>query len=692
MPFDMSATPCVVKKVSHTHRGSGGDRKDPWYWIRDNEDPEVVDYLVEENRYAERVLAPNHKLCESILSELRKRTRDDDCSVPFPDGPYSYYTRVEKDREHAIYCRKPLGDESVETVILDVNQLVPKSGAYIDCAYCDVSPDHQSVAYAVDGSGEEVYDVYTRPINDSGVSSLQLRGASSCLEWTTDCRGFYYVRLDEQQRPRFVCYHQLDTDQAQDEVIFEETDKRFFVSLSRSEDDRYVFICTHGHNMSEWHAIDASGASYKPRMILERRPEHEYEVSHFDGWFYILTNLDALDFRLVRTPVAETSANHWQDIIAHRPGTLLEDFEVYPRGLVVLSRTHSIPSIEVYHFSGQRLHEIVFKDRAYELDLLGRREFASDEFRYGYSSLAEPERVLACNLVDFKTRRLKDESLPDPDFDPSQYESRRLFITARDGVSIPVSVLQHRTMRDQADPRPLYVYGYGAYGLSTGAHFRLGAISLVDRGFVYAIAHVRGGMEMGRQWYLDGKLHYKRRSFEDFVDCTQGLCDMGFAEQGRVVACGGSAGGLLVGAVANMAPELFAGVIAAVPFVDILTTMEDPELPLTMAEYNEWGDPADPKFYEVIAHYSPFDNIDAKRYPAFLVLSGLNDYRVSFWEPTKWAAKLREMTISGRPVLLHTNMSAGHAGASGRFDRLKEKARELTFALVAVEEAPSDDV
>lgn len=679
--FDLSPLRPSLKKDDFYHQKFSDKRYDPWHWLKNKEDKYVLQYLKEENDYVNRVMAPFAQLNEEIFRELKSRIQEDDISIHEKDGPFWYYTKVSKGKQQPIFARTQIDSEQ-EEILLDVN-ILADGKPYFDCALCAVRPDHKFLAYCYDETGSEIYSVRIIDLQTRMPLKDHIEGISADIEWTQDNKGFYYVRLDEQQRPRYVYYHLLGNHWERDTLIYEEKDERFFVGLSKSEDQSYIFIAAHGHNMSEWYALKAEKCCDEFDLIHKREEDHEYEVSHHNGYFYILTNDGTCHYRLAKTRVDELSKEKWQDVISLDESVLLEDFELFPNCIAIAIRKMSLAAIEIYNYDGRLIDRIDYGDEACEINLVGRREFSANQLKFRYSSLRQPDRIMSFDLKTKEINLLKEQTISDKNFHPDNYETKRIFAQSRDGVRIPISLLYRKGLILDGN-HPLFLYGYGSYGLSMDCGFSLSATSLVDRGFVYAIAHVRGGMELGRSWYLAGKLLQKENTFNDYIDCANELIKSGYTRPGKIVASGGSAGGMLVAASVNRCPELFAGVIANVPFVDVLTTMLDESLPLTTSEYNEWGDPNEDVFYNYIKQYSPFDNVKKQPYPAILAISGLNDFRVTFWEPTKWVAKLREHSTANRPILLLTHLEAGHGGASGRYEQLKEAAVELTFALACV--------
>ncbi len=660
-----------------THHGV--TRVDPWFWLRERGDPAVLDYLRAENAYCDAMMASTEALQQALYTELRARIQEEDASVPQREGAYFYYRRWERAAQYPIYCRKHGSLEASEETLLNVEALAA-GGSYLRLGVCENSPDHRYLAYSLDLDGSESYTVAVKDLASGELLPERIARTYYSLVWAADGRSFYYTVLDAQHRPLRVYRHRCGEDPAQDRLVYEERDPRFFVSLARSDSGRFVYLICRGNNMAEWFHLDRHDPHATPVLIEPRRAEHEYEVTDHAEEFFIRTNLDgARDFKIVRTAIAAPGSAHWRDFIGHRPGTLVTDVLAFAHYLVVSETTSALPQIRILDPAGQELRSVRFEEQAYDAYAIPGREFDTDWLRFAYSSLATPERIYDYRM-DSGEQVLRKEEPVLGGFDPADYESRRLDAPAADGSRVPISVCYRKgTALDGS--ALLLLYGYGAYGHSIPARFSRSRLPYLDRGFVYAIAHVRGGMELGYDWYEHGKLLHKSNTFTDYIACAEHLIAQGFTHAGAILGAGGSAGGMLMGAVANMRPELFRAIIAHVPFVDVLNTMLDERLPLTTVEYNEWGDPRERRFFDHIRSYSPYDNVRRQGYPHMLIVCGLNDPRVTYWEPAKWTAKLRELKTDDNLLLLKTHMDSGHAGASGRFDYLKELAFDAAFAL-----------
>ena len=641
-------------------------------------DPAIRAHLEAENAYLAAIMADTEALQERLFAEMKGRIKEDDASVPAPDGAFAYYTRYVTGAQHPLFCRMPR-DGGEERVLVDGNALAAPH-AYFRIAGVAHSPDHSLVAYAVDTKGSEFYTVNVIEAESGALVDSRIADNNGSLEWAADSRTLLYVWLDDEHRPRRVLRHAVGGEAA-DAIAHEQDDPGFFLGLGATQDRRFLLLSVHDHETAEISLIDAADPSAPPRLVAPREPEHDYSVDHHNGRLVILTNSGgAEDYRIVEAPVASPGREHWREIEPHRPGRLILDVVAFKDFLVRLEREDGLPRIVVRRFASGEEHAIAFAEEAYALGISAGYEHDTPSLRFTYSSMTTPAQIFDYDMSTRARVLRKTQEIPSG-HDPSLYVTRRVMAPARDGETVPISLLYRKeTKRDGS--APLLLYGYGAYGMTMPAGFSTNALSLVDRGFVYAIAHVRGGKDKGYRWYKEGKREKKVNSFTDFIAAAEFLSEQGLTSRGRIVAHGGSAGGMLMGAVANMAPELFLGMIADVPFVDVLGTMLDASLPLTPPEWPEWGNPIESEAdYRTIAAYSPYDNVRPQAYPHILALAGLTDPRVTYWEPAKWVAKLRELSTGDGLILFRTNMEAGHAGASGRFERLKEVALAYAFAL-----------
>jgi oligopeptidase B len=647
-------------------------------------DPDIRAYLDAENTYANASLADTEPLQATVLAEMKGRIKEDDASVPAPDGPFAYFERYREGGEHPLISREPRGGGSPE-VLLDADALAT-GRAFFQLGARRHSPDHKLLAWSADEAGSELFTMRIRDLATGADLADIIVDTVGSPVWTHDCSAFYYVRLDRQHRPSRVYRHRLGTPASDDQLIFESTDPQYFVSLADTQSRRFAIIALHDHESSEVRLIDLSLPDAEPQLVAPLEPSVRYDVEHhpsFGGAPALIFRTNAAgaeDFKLAWTPLASPERANWQDLIAHRPGIFILSFTVLADWLVWLEREDGLPRIVVRRLSTGEQHTIEFPEEAYSLGINGGFEFQTDVLRFVYSSMTTPSEVWDYNL-DHRGRTLRKRQEIPSGHDPAAYVTRRLFAPGRDGETIPISLLHHKDTPIDGTA-PALVYGYGAYGISIPAAFSSNRLSLIDRGFVFAIAHVRGGTEKGWRWYRAGKLANKPNTFRDFIAVVEFLIAKRWAAPAKVIAQGGSAGGMLMGAIANARPDLFAGIIAEVPFVDVLNTMLDDTLPLTPPEWPEWGNPrtaAD--VFRTIRSYDPYGNVRAQHYPAMLVLAGLTDPRVTYWEPAKWVARLRARRLDRNLLVLRTNLDAGHGGASGRFDRLKEIALAYAFAV-----------
>jgi oligopeptidase B len=647
-------------------------------------DPKIRGYLEAENAYTKASLAHTEALQETLFAEMKARIKEDDSTVPSADGPYAYYVRYREGGQHPIMCRQPR-EGGAEQELLDGDALAAGK-AFFQLGATVHSPDHKLLAWSADDKGSEYDTVRVRDIASECDLPDEVPDVEGAVVWARDATAFYYVRLDANHRPSHVYRHRLGTPAADDALVYEEQDSRYFVSLIELQSGRYAVIAAHDHETSECSLLDLARADAKPRLVAPRETSVRYELEHHPDWhgedsLVIRTNVDkAEDFKIALTPLASPGRENWRDLIPHRRGIFVLSMIVLFDWLIRLEREDSLPRIVVRHIASGEEHTIAFPEEAYSLGADGGFEFVTDRLRFFYSSMTTPNETWD---YDMKTRARvmrKRQEIPSG-HDPAGYVTRRIRARAPDGEMVPISILHRRDVKPDGTA-PLLLYGYGAYGHSIPASFSTGRLSLVDRGFVYAIAHIRGGTDKGWHWYQDGKLANKPNTFTDFIAAAEHLLQTGYAAPGKIIAQGGSAGGMLMGAVANMRPDLFGGIIAEVPFVDVVNTMTDDTLPLTPPEWQEWGNPiTDADAFRVMLTYSPYDNVRAQDYPPLLVLAGLTDPRVTYWEPAKWVAKLRELGTGSNLIALRTNMEAGHGGAAGRFDRLKEVALSYAFAI-----------
>jgi len=668
-----------LAKVVPTRLEQHGDvRVDNYHWLKDRENPDVLRYLEAENAYTAGVMAKTKPLQETLFHEFKDRIKQTDVTVPYRKDDYYYYSRTEEGRDYPIYCRKKALD-APEQVMLDVNRIA-EGHKYCSARPSEVSPAQDLLAYAVDTVGRRFYTLQFKNLSTGELLGDTIRDVTGNVTWANDNRTVLYTRQDPVTLRSYQVYrHVLGADPAKDELVFEEQDETFGTFVYKTKSKKYLMIVSSQTLSTEVRYLDADRPGEKPKVFEPRRRNHEYGVDHYGDSFYIRTNLEAKNFRLMKTPVDKTGVAHWTEVLPHRDDVLLEGFEIFRDHLVVSERKNGLLQLRVRPWSGGAEHYVDFGEPAYVAYPGANFQFDTTVLRFGYSSMTTPSSVYDYDMVKREKKLLKrDEVLGG--FDPANYRTERIYVTARDGKRVPVSLV-YRLPFAKDGARPLLLYGYGSYGASMDPGFDPFRISLLDRGFVYAIAHVRGGEDLGRAWYEDGKLLHKKNTFTDFIDCAEHLVAAKYGDPKRVFAWGGSAGGLLVGAVVTMRPELWAGAIAEVPFVDVVTTMLDDSIPLTTGEFDEWGDPHDKAYYEYMLSYSPYDQTRPGAYPNLLVTTGLNDSQVQYWEPAKWVAKLRAVKTDDRKVLLQTEMSAGHGGLSGRDDRYRERAFRFAFLL-----------
>jgi oligopeptidase B len=647
---------------------------------------EIRTHIEAENAWCDELMAPTRALQRTLIKEMRGRIKEDDSEPPQPDGPFLYYSRYRRDGEHPLICRKPrsgkAGKAGAEQIMLDADAL-SEDHEFFDLGDAEHSPDHRLLAWSADEAGSELYLIRVRDLSTGEDLADAIADTSGEMIWAADSSAFVYVALDHDHRPTRVLRHRLGTPQSEDELLYEETDPGLFADIDQTQSRRFLLISSSDHETSEVRLVDLADKAGKPKLIAPRLPGRQYSVEHHGDELLILTNADgAEDFKIVRAPLADPSSANWVDLVPHKRGRLVLSHICLAHRLIRLEREEGLPRIVIRDIESGTESSIAFDEEAYGLGIDAGYEFDTDRLRFIYASMARPAETFDYDLATGERTFVKRQEVPSG-HDPETYVVRRIFATAKDGAKVPVSLLHRRDLKLDGSA-PCLLYGYGSYGAAMSASFRTRPLSLVDRGFVYAIAHIRGGTDKGWGWYLDGKRQNKPNSFTDFIAAGEMLAAEGFTSRGRIVAEGGSAGGMLMGAVANLAPELFAGIIAEVPFVDVLNTILDESLPLTPMEWPEWGDPIrDEAAFRTILSYSPYDNIKAQAYPPILATGGLADPRVTYWEPAKWVARLRATMTGGGPVMLHTNMDAGHAGAAGRFDSLKETALAYAFAITA---------
>lgn len=654
---------------------------DDFAWLREREDEAVHEYLRAENQYTEAMMSGASDLQDRLYQEMVGRLKETDRSVPVPVDHYFYYLRTVEGQQYPIYCRCLDNADGPEEVLLDVNALA-EGKSYLRLGVFAVSPDHRLLAYAVDTSGAETYHLQVLDLENRQHLPDQVEAAGRGFVWANDSKAFYYTTLDPTRRPFRLHHHVLGQGEGDDEVLFEETDERFFLSPYKTLSRRFLCIQLGSHTTSELHYLDLEDANAQIRCLAPRRQGVEMRLDHRGDRLYILSNEDAPNFKLLQAPVDTPQPENWRELIAHRDDSALEGIGLLAGHMVVYERRRGLGNVRVFDFDNDQWHDIAFDEPVYAVWGQDNRQFESRVLRFVYTSLVTPASTYDYDLESRERTLLKVTEVLGG-YDAERFQCERLWVPSRDGSEIPVSLVRPKDLPLDGSG-PLMLYGYGSYGNCIDPYFSSSRLGLLERGFSFAIAHIRGGGEMGRRWYDDGKLAHKQHTFDDFVAVGEALIEGGYTRPEGLVLRGGSAGGLLIGAVVNQRPDLAAAAIAEVPFVDIINTMLDPSLPLTVIEYEEWGNPQEKEAFETILAYSPYDNIEKKDYPHLLVTAGLNDPRVQYWEPAKWVAKLRRFKTDDNLLLLRTNMDSGHGGASGRYDALREEAFKQAFALQAV--------
>lgn len=656
----------------------GREMVDNYFWLRERDNPEVIDYLKAENAHTKAVMKHTEKLQEKLYEEMVSRIKETDLSVPVKRDDYYYYYRTEEGKQYRIYCRKKGSLEAEEEILLDVNQLA-EGKDYMYLGVYEVSPDHNLLAFGVDTVGSERYTLRVKNLETGEIYPDVIDSVSTAFQWANDNKTFFYTIVDEAWRPFKLFRHRLGEEVENDVLVFHEKDDAFFLDVQKSKSMDYLFIQLGSMNTTEVYYLDAGKPAGKFKLVHPRQHEMEYELFHHGDHFYIVTNDNAKNFKLMRAPVSDPSKKNWEEVIPHRDSVKLDRIEVFKDFMVFYEREHGLKQMRIKDFATDEIHTVEFPEPVYTFWQAWNPDYQGQLLRFNYSSFLTSESVYDYNMKT-RERELKKQKEVLGGYDPELYQSERIFATADDGSRIPISMVYKKGMVKDGNS-PLYLYGYGAYGASVEPYFSSNRLSLLDRGFIYARAHVRGGGEMGRYWYDDGKLLFKKNTFTDFIAACEHLIAENYTSSEKLVVCGISAGGLLIGSVVNMRPDLFKIVIADVPFVDLINTMLDPSIPLTVIEYEEWGNPNKEEYFDYMLSYSPYDNVEAKDYPNMLILASLNDTRVQYWESAKWTAKLRAKKTDSNSLLLKTIMGAGHGGVSGRYDRLKEIAFEYAFVL-----------
>mgnify|MGYP003965944113 FL=1 len=678
------APPIAVKKekklVIHDDA-----RVDNYYWLNDRENPEVISYLEEENKYTDALLKSTKSLQERLFNEMKSRIKEDDNSVPYFYNDYWYTTKYEKGKDYPVYTRKYKDLNAEDEIILDVNSLA-KGYKYFRVSGISISPDNKKVAYGVDTLSRRIYTIKVKNLVTNEMYSDNIDGVESYATWAADSETIFYTGKDIQTlRSDKIYRHKLDNDQKDDVLVFEEKDETFSTYVYPSKSREYIMIGSGSTMSSEFSYLSSNSPLDSFKLIQERERGLEYRPYHFDDMFYISTNIDkSTNFKLVKTPISSPSKSNWEDVIPHRDDVLLEEVDFFRNFMVIGERNNGLLKIRIKSWDGTEDYYIGFKSgfdfekETYNASIDLNPDYDTNVLRYNYTSLTTPYSVIDYNVETQEEEIKKQQEVLGGKFDSKNYTSERLFATAHDGIKIPISIVRHVNTELNQDT-PILQYGYGSYGITIDPSFSSVRLSLLDRGFVFAIAHIRGSQYLGRPWYENGRMLSKKNTFRDFVSCSKFLIENNYTSKDHLYAEGGSAGGLLMGAIMNMAPEIYNGVISAVPFVDVITTMLDETIPLTSSEYDEWGNPNEKEYYDYMKSYSPYDNVRKVEYPNTLVTTGLHDSQVQYWEPAKWVAKLRTYHQGDNMIMLHTNMNTGHSGASGRFEPLKEIAMEYAF-------------
>jgi oligopeptidase B len=656
-------------------------RIDPYYWLNDREDPEVIQYLNDENSYTKAVLNSTEKMQNQLFEEMKGRIKEDDSSVPYFLNDYWYVRRYEKGKDYPIFTRKHKTLDAREEILLDVNELA-KDLAYCQVSGLSVSPDNTKLTYGIDTLSRRIYNIKVKDLTSGKMLKDEIHGVSSYAAWAADSKTFFYTSKDEETlRTDKIYRHKIGSTQADDVMVFEEKDETFYTFVYPSKSREYIMIGSTSTMTSEYQFLPSNRPKGEFETIQKRVRGLEYDVAHFEDNFYISTNADnSTNFKLVKAAVSSPSKKNWIDVLPHREDILLEGVELFRDFMVVSERINGLLQLRVVRWDGSEDYYMDFESETYAASLATNVDFDAQTFRYNFTSLTTPSSVIDYNTIKKIKEVKKEQEVLGGSFDKTNYIAERLWAIADDGAQIPISLVRHKDTA-MTSKTPLLQYGYGSYGNTIDPYFSSVRLSLLDRGFVFAIAHVRGGEYLGRAWYENGRQLSKKNTFTDFIACSKFLIDKSYTSSAHLYAMGGSAGGLLMGAIMNMAPELYNGIVAAVPFVDVVTTMLDDSIPLTTGEYDEWGNPNDETCYHYIKSYSPYDNVKPTSYPNTLVTTGLHDSQVQYWEPAKWVAKLRDVQQGDNLILLHTNMDAGHGGASGRFEALKEIAMEYAFLL-----------
>jgi oligopeptidase B len=659
----------------------GDKRLDPYYWLNNRENPEVIQYLKDENDYYEKMTAHTKTFQKDLFEEMKARIKEDDESVPYFYNGYFYITRYEKGKEYPVYSRKKGTLEATEEIMFDCNEMA-KGKSYFNLGGINVSEDNRLASFATDEVGRRIYTIQVKNLETGKILGDKIDNASGSSVWANDNKTLFYTTRDKKTlRSDKIFKHVLSDDVKKAALVYFEKDETYSTSIKKTKSKKFLVINSYSTLTSEYQILNANTPNASFKIFQPRTRGLEYTISHYDDHFYILTNKDkATNFKVMKTPDNATLQENWKDVISHKKEVLVEGIEIFKNYLVVEERSNGLSKIRIMSWNGKEDYFLPFEIETYSAFVANNVDFDTDVLRYGYQSMATPFSIIDFNMKTKVKEVKKEQEVLGGKFDKNNYKEERVWATATDGTKIPISIVYHKNTKKDGNA-PLLQYAYGSYGATMDPDFDSNMLSLLDRGFIYALTHIRGGEEMGREWYENGKLLKKKNTFSDYIDCSKFLIQQKFTSPQHLYAQGGSAGGLLMGAVINMAPELYNGVIAQVPFVDVITTMLDDTIPLTTSEYDEWGNPNEKEYYDYMKSYSPYDNLKKQDYPNMLVTTGLHDSQVQYWEPAKWVAKLRTLKTDKNLLFLDTNMDAGHGGASGRFESLKETAKEFSFLL-----------
>ena len=674
-----SISPPSAKKIPSKLTKFESVRVDNYFWLNNRDNPEVIDYLEKENDYYEKMTSHTKSFQQKIFKEIKDKIKEDEESVPYFLNGYWYVTKFEKEKNYPIYIRKKDTLKSKEQILFDCNVLA-KGHEFFNLSNFKISPNNKFIAFSTDTVSRRLYTIKIKNLETGEILEESIDNSSGSFAWANDNKTLFYTNRDiNTLRNDKIYRHTIGENSNKDKLVFHEKDNTFYTSVSKSKSNKFIIISSYSTLTSEFQFLDASNPQEEFKLFNKRKRGLEYSVSHYGKYFYIITNTDnSKNYKLMKTPIFNTEYKNWKDVIKHRDDVMLEGIDIFKDYLVISERFNGLSRINIKKWDNSENYYLDFKSETFSFYTTTNIDFDTDILRYGFNSMTEPALVIDFNMKTKEKTIRKQQQVLDSDFKKENYISERLWAPSSDGVKIPISIVYKKGLKKNGK-NPLLLYGYGSYGNTIDPYFSISRLSLLDRGFVFAIAHVRGSEYLGREWYENGKLFKKENTFKDFISSTKYLISEGYTNVKQSYAYGGSAGGLLMGAVINLAPELYNGVISAVPFVDVITTMLDESIPLTTGEYDEWGNPNDEKYFDYMLSYSPYDNVKKLNYPNLLVTSGLHDSQVQYWEPAKWVAKLRDLKSNNNLLFLDTNMDAGHGGASGRFEALKEVAKEYTF-------------